>query len=82
MAATFDTHLAVNRLARAGVPYDQAAAHVEVIRDTTKDLVTRDILKAEMGELKGELFRALWIQGVGIVGATAAIAAAVVAQAG
>ena len=85
MAATFDTYRAVERLASAGVPQGQAVAHVEVIRDTTKELVTRDILKADLGEFKGELYRALWQQ-VGViiaaVGVIVTIATAVVALAG
>ncbi len=82
MAATFDTYRAVERLASAGVPPGQAAAHIGVIRDTTKDLVTRDILKGDLGEFKGELYRVLWFQGVGIIAANAAIVTAVVTLAG
>jgi len=57
---TFDTQASVSKLRSAGI--DEPAAHgiVEVVSAATSPLVTRDMLRAE-------LYRALWIQGVGIV---------------
>ena len=43
-----DTHEAVTRLKDAGAPEPLAVATVGVIADATSDLVTRDILKAEL----------------------------------
>lgn len=58
--ATFDTHQAVRRLEAAGIETEQAEAIVSEMRDAAgadrDELVTR-----------GELYRALWIQGAGIV---------------
>ena len=43
-----DTYEAVTRLKDAGVPEPLAAATVDVVADATSDLVTRDILRAEL----------------------------------
>ena len=58
--ATFDTHQAVRRLEAAGIETEQAEAIVSEMRDAAG---------ADRGELvtRGELYRALWIQGAGIV---------------
>ena len=57
---TFDTHAAVIALRNAGIDETQAEAIVNTVRDAAgadrSELVTR-----------GELYRALWIQGAGIV---------------
>ena len=59
-ATTFDTHQAVRRLEAAGIETRQAEAIVTEMRDAAG---------ADHGELvtRGELYRALWIQGAGIV---------------
>ena len=59
-ATTFDTHQAVRRLEAAGIETRQAEAIVTEMRDAAG---------ADRGELvtRGELYRALWIQGAGIV---------------
>lgn len=59
-ATTFDTHQAVRRLEAAGLETRQAEAIVAEMRDAAG---------ADRGELvtRGELYRALWIQGAGIV---------------
>ena len=59
-AATFDTHQAVRRLEAAGIETRQAEAIVSEMREAAG---------ADRGELvtRGELYRALWIQGAGIV---------------
>ena len=59
-AATFGTHQAVRRLEAAGIETRQAEAIVSEMREAAG---------ADRGELVtcGELYRALWIQGAGIV---------------
>ena len=59
-ASTFDTHAAVRSLEAAGIDTSQAEAIVATVRDAAG---------ADRGELvtRGELYRALWIQGAGIV---------------
>ena len=43
-----DTYEAATRLKDAGAPEPLAAATVDVVADATSDLVTRDILRAEL----------------------------------
>ena len=78
-APTFDTHDAVRKLRGAGVDEEAAEGIVEVVQASTSPLVTRDILRAELNELRSELrselYRALWIQGAGIVGVMSGLAA-------
>ena len=59
-AAAFDAHQAVRRLEAAGIETRQAEAIVSEMREAAG---------ADRGELvtRGELYRALWIQGAGIV---------------
>ena len=59
-AGIFDTHQAVRRLEAAGIETPQAEAIISEMRDAAG---------ADRGELvtRGELYRALWIQGAGIV---------------
>ncbi len=35
--------------------------------DATNAVVTRDILRAEMAEMRADMYRALWVFGTGIV---------------
>ena len=64
---TFDTQASVSRLRSAGI--DEPAAHgiVEVVAGATSPLVTRDMLATEIAGLRADMYRALWIQGAGIV---------------
>ena len=74
-AATFDTLAAADRLRDAGFDDGQARAIVEVYRAAGEQVTT----KAGLAELRADIYRALWIQGVGIVaivGGFIAIAAA------
>ncbi len=91
-APTFDTHDAVRKLRGAGVDEQAAEGIVEVVEEATSPLVTRDILRLELGELRSELrselhefrsemYRALWIQGAGIVAAISGLGAIAVAVA-
>ena len=58
--AAFDTHQAVRRLEAVGIETRQAETIVSEMRDASG---------ADRGELviRGELYRALWVQGAGIV---------------
>ena len=44
----------------------------------TSPLVTRDILRAEMAEMRADMYRAFWGFGMGIVAANAGVAVAIV----
>ena len=46
----------------------QAEVVVAAISRSDAELATKSGLKAEMSNLKAEVFRALWLQGAGIVG--------------
>ena len=69
-APTFDTQAGVRKLRSAGLDEDAAVAVVGVVVEATGSLVTRDMLRAD-------LYRALWIQGAGIVAVLAGLAAMV-----
>ena len=74
-AASFDTLAAADRLRDAGFDDGQARAIVEVHRTAGEQVAT----KADLAELRADIYRALWIQRVGIVaivGGFIAIAAA------
>ena len=68
---TFDTRKAVRSLQAAGFSDAQADAMVDTLAEAFTDTVSTkaDIadLNAEIGRWEGRLFRALWIQGAGIV---------------
>ena len=61
-ASIFDTHQAVRRLEAAGIETPQAEAIISEMRDAA-------------GADRGELYRALWIQGAGIVAIPTALRA-------
>ena len=72
--STFDTLDAMRRLEQAGMERAQAEASVETIRDAQSELATKADLAAlesrlllALAELRADLYRALWIQGAGIV---------------
>ncbi|MCY4453237.1 MAG: hypothetical protein OXC01_14900 [Immundisolibacterales bacterium] len=71
MAAVFDTRAAVRGLEAAGIDTKHAEAIVETMRDArtadTDQLATKADLKADLAELRADLYRALWIQGGAIV---------------
>ena len=69
--STFDTHAAVNALRNAGIEERQAEAIVNTVRDAAgADRTARVTV--------GELYRALWIQAVVLIGAQLAIAGIIV----
>ena len=88
--STFDTLDAMRRLEQAGMERAQAEATVETIREAQAELATKADLRSDLAaleyslrsalsDLRADLYRALWIQGAGIVaiiGAFIAIAAA------
>ena len=76
--STVDTLDAMRRLEQAGMERAQAEATVETIRDAQAELATKaDLqsglttlehrLRTALAELRADLYRALWIQGAGIV---------------
>ncbi|MCE2529503.1 MAG: hypothetical protein J4G11_06500 [Acidimicrobiia bacterium] len=66
-APTFDTQASVTKLRSAGIDEPAANSIVEVVSDATSPLVTRDMLTTELSGLRADMYRALWIQGAGIV---------------
>ncbi len=84
--STFDTLDAMRRLEQAGMERTQAEATVETIREAQSELATKADLQSgltalehrlctAMSELRADLYRALWIQGVGIVAINSAFIA-------
>ena len=84
--STFDTLDAMRRLEQAGMERAQAEATVETIRDAQAELATKADLRSELAavesrlqsavsELRADLYRALWIQGAGIVAINSAFIA-------
>lgn len=68
MAGAFDPLAATRKLRENGAGESLATATVEVVQDATSDLVTRDLFRAEISEVRGEFYRAFWVFGAGIVG--------------
>lgn len=62
-ASTFDTLAAADRLRDAGFDDAQTRAIVDIHRDAGAGVAT----KADLAALRADIYRALWIQGVGIV---------------
>lgn len=78
-ASTFDTLAAADELRGAGFDDKQARAIIGVQQSSHTELATKADLEALAGRLEATLYRALWIQGTGVVliiGAFLAIAAA------
>ena len=78
--ATFDTHRAVRRLEAAGIEPIQAEAIMNEMRDAAgagrDGLATKaDLagLRTDLAALEGRLYRALWMQGAGIVAVVLAV---------
>ena len=72
-ASTFDILSAARKLEAAGIERRQAEAHAEALREAAT--ADRDELatKADLAELRADLYRALWIQGGAIVAILAAL---------
>ncbi len=60
----FDTLAYARRLKEAGVSDEQAEAHAEAVRAAMTHGVAT---KADLAELRADIYRALWIQGAGLV---------------
>ncbi|MCY3506138.1 MAG: hypothetical protein OXH41_08250 [Chloroflexi bacterium] len=80
MALTFNSREAVQKLLGRGLPEPAADGIVEVVEEATSEVVTRDILRAElqvvrteMAEFRAEFYRAALIQGGVIIGAVVAL---------
>ncbi len=73
-ASTFDTLAVARELKAAGIEAGQAEAIAAQIRAAAiagrDELATKGdlaVLRSEFATLRGDLYRALWIQGAGIV---------------
>ena len=81
----FDTLRAANILKGAGFDDDQAAAIVYAIQDALRENVAAkpylnpSDMQTALAEFRADIYRALWIQGIGIAIATATIWGVVVA---
>jgi hypothetical protein len=64
---TLDTHATIRQLEDAGMDSRQAEVVVAAISRSDSELATKADLSAAIANLKAEVFRALWIQGAGIV---------------
>ena len=62
------THATIRELEAAGMDSRQPEAVVAAISCSDAEIVTKADLKAEIANLKSEVFVALWIQGAGLVG--------------
>ena len=67
MAHTIDTLAAVQLLQKTGMAADQAEAITRIVDQAQAEAVTKVDLNALRGDLKADLYRALWIQGGGII---------------
>ena len=65
--AIVDTLEAVRKLREAGMNETQAEAVVEIIGSASTNLMTKDDAAVLKAEIRADVFRALWIQGIGIV---------------
>ena len=78
-ASTFDTLAAADELRGAGFDDKQVRAIIGVQQSARTEPATKADLEAIAGRLEATLYRALWIQGTGVVlnvGAFIAVAAA------
>ena len=65
--AIVDILEAVRKLRDAGMNETQAEAVVEIIGNASTNLMTKDDAAVLKAEIKADVYRALWIQGIGIV---------------
>ena len=59
----FDTLACARRLKDAGVSDEQAEAHAEAVHGA---VIHHVATKADLAELRADIYRALWIQGAGL----------------
>ncbi len=83
----FDTHAEIRKLERAGCPATQAEAMVDLVSRVPLNVQmdrrlerlsfqveTNLTTKANLEELRADMFRALWIQGAALAGLILALA--------
>ena len=79
MTSVIDTLRMAQALKEAGFDDRQSETIVTVIRQSMgENFATKGDLKAEIAELRADLYRALWLQAAGIVGALTAIGGIIV----
>ena len=73
----FDTHVAAQTLTNAGVPNEQADAHVEVLKQVTNNLVTKDDIRdfgetfdLKLAALESNITSSIWKIQLTMVGIT------------
>ena len=76
MALMFDTRNAMQRLIKGGLSETQADAVVDVTKDATSGLATKDDLLRAMHEIRMELWRAIAFQTIVFTGIVTGIVAA------
>ena len=72
----FDTERAARRLTDAGMSERAANGVADVVHSATTGLATEESLlelKVDFATLRADIYRALWLQGMGILAGTAAI---------
>ena len=81
--ADFDTLAYARRLREAGVEEKQAEAHAEAARTVRSGLATKADLdsletrfNARIAALRADIYRALWVQGAGLIAVMTALIAA------
>ena len=72
-ATTFDTLAAARDLEAAGIERRHAEAIAEGMRDAATADRNEIATKADLDALRADLYRALWIQGAGIIAILAAL---------
>jgi len=64
----FDTNLYANKLRNAGFEDAQVETLIELAQESQpKDIVTGVELARQLSELKADLYKQLWLMGIGIV---------------
>ena len=74
MSGTFDTLMAARELETAGMDRKQSEAVAQAIRAGKGEFATSADLSALDVRLTATLYRALWVQGAGIIAAITALA--------
>jgi hypothetical protein len=63
-----DTNLYANKLRNAGFKDDQVETLIELAQESQpKDIVTNVELARQLSELRADLYKQLWLMGIGIV---------------
>ena len=77
-STTFDTQAAVLALRDSGLDEGPAIAIVNTLRDALGTSLDEVSTKADLAVLRADLYRALWIQGAGLVAIQIALAGFIV----